>query len=167
MLLTVVNSRLESLKGGLVNPLQPLVFVLWNACTGHQKPACGKLCLGITAISRQLVPLSIPVNRGSGVSQRGKHSMNRLGVALVSLDLRSRHLTLGRVDEYITLLSLNRCLLTIAVCLVPFLEHSLCKLNDGTHLTPYRQRNDDAISYFVNSRSQTIFKLCSSPIFYP
>ena len=116
---------------------------------------------------KQLIPLSIPVNRGSGVSQRGKHSMNRLGVALVSLDLRSRHLTLGRVDEYITLLSLNRCLLTIAICLVPFLWHSLCKLNDGTHLTPYRQRNDDAISYFVNSRSQTIFKLCSYPIFYP
>ena len=28
MLLTVVNSRLESLKGGLVNPLQPLALIL-------------------------------------------------------------------------------------------------------------------------------------------
>ena len=68
--------------------------------------------------------------------------MHRLGVALVSL-------------------------LTIAVCLVPFLGHRLCKLNDGTYLTPYRQGNDDAVSCFVNSRSQTITKLGCYPIFYP
>ena len=167
MFFAIVYCWLVALERGLVNPLQALLLIDGYAGASHQEPACGKLCLGITAIRSQLIPLSIPVNRGSGVSQRGKHSMNRLGVALVSLDLRSRHLTLGRVDEYITLLSLNRCLLTIAICLVPFLWHSLCKLNDGTHLTPYRQRNDDAISYFVNSRSQTIFKLCSYPIFYP
>ena len=152
MLLTVVNSRLESLKGGLVNPLQPLALILGDSSACHQEPACSELCLSITTVGSKFIPLSIPVNRGSGVSQRGKHSMNRLGVALVSLDLRSRHLTLGRVDEYITLLSLNRCLLTIAISLVPFFGHSLCKLNDGTHLTPYRKGNDDAVSYFVNSR---------------
>ena len=167
MFLAIVNCRLITLEGGLVNPFQTFFLINGYACAGHQKPACGKLCLGITSICSQFIPLSIPVNRGSGVSQRGKHSMNRLGVALVSLDLRSRHLTLGRVDECITLLSLNRCLLTIAVCLVPFLGHSLCKLNDGTHFTPYRQGNDDAVSCFVNSRSQTITKLCSYPIFYP
>ena len=56
MLLTVVNSRLESLKGGLVNPLQPLALILGNACASHQKPARGKLCLGITAVGSKFIP---------------------------------------------------------------------------------------------------------------
>ena len=62
------------------------------------------------------------------VSHRGKHSVHRLGVALVSLDLWSRHLTLGRVDACINFLSLNRYLLTIAICLVPFLGHMILRL---------------------------------------
>ena len=35
----------------------------------------------------------------------------------------------------------------IAGCLVAFFGHNLCKLNDGTHLTLYRQGNNDAVSY--------------------
>ena len=54
MLLTIVDCGLIALEGGLVNPLQTLALVLWNACACHQKPACGKLCLGIAAIGRQL-----------------------------------------------------------------------------------------------------------------
>ena len=48
MLLTVVNSRLESLKGGLVNPLQPLALILGDSSACHQEPACSELCLSIT-----------------------------------------------------------------------------------------------------------------------
>ena len=58
MLFTVVDCGLIALESGLVNPLQALLFIDGNACTGHQKPACGKLCLGITAIGCQLVPES-------------------------------------------------------------------------------------------------------------
>ena len=58
MLLTIVDCGLIALEGGLVNPLQTLALVLWNACACHQKPACGKLCLGIAAIGRQLIPES-------------------------------------------------------------------------------------------------------------
>ena len=151
MLLAIVNCWLVALERGFMNPLQALALVLWYTCAGHQEPACGELCLGIAAIGRQLIPLSIPVNRGSGVSQRGKHSMNRLSVALVSLDLRSRHLTLGRVDEYITLLSLNRCLLTIAISLVSFLGHSFL-LND-LHDTGQSQISTDTISLHLPALS--------------
>ena len=31
-----------------------------------------------------------------------------------------------------------------------FQYHYLCKLNDGTHLTLYRQGNDDAVSYLIS-----------------
>ena len=48
-----------------------------------------------------------------------------------------------------------------------FQYHYLCKLNDGTHLTLYRQGNNDAVSYFVYSRNQTITKFGSYSIFYP
>ena len=44
---------------------------------------------------------------------------------------------------------------------------SFIELNDSTHFTPYRQGNDDAVSCFVNSRSQTITKFGCYPIFYP
>ena len=56
MLLAIVYCWLIALEGGLVNPLQPFLFIDRYACAGHQKPACGKLCLGITAIGRQLIP---------------------------------------------------------------------------------------------------------------
>ena len=56
MLLTVVNSRLESLKGGLVNPLQPFALILGNTRASHQKPACGKLCMGIATIGSKFIP---------------------------------------------------------------------------------------------------------------
>ena len=48
MLLAIVYCWLIALEGGLVNPLQPFLFIDRYACAGHQKPACGKLCLGIT-----------------------------------------------------------------------------------------------------------------------
>ena len=38
-------------------------------------------------------------------------------------------------------------MIEIAGCLVTFFGHNLCKLNDGTHLTLYRQGNNDAVSY--------------------
>ena len=50
MFLTIVNCRLIALEGGLMNPLQALLFIDGYACAGHQEPACGKLCLGIAAI---------------------------------------------------------------------------------------------------------------------
>ena len=43
---------------------------------------------------------------------------------------------------------------------------SFTELNDSTHFTPYRQGNDDAVSCFVNSRSQTIAKLGCYAIFH-
>ena len=58
MFLAIVNRRLIALEGGLVNPLQAFFLINGNACAGHQKPACGELCLGITAIGCQLVPES-------------------------------------------------------------------------------------------------------------
>ena len=56
MFLTIVDGRLIALECGLVNPLQTLALILRNACACHQKPACGKLCLGIAAIGCQLIP---------------------------------------------------------------------------------------------------------------
>ena len=56
MFLTIVDGRLIALERGLVNPLQPLALILWNSCASHQEPACGKLCLGVPAISCQLIP---------------------------------------------------------------------------------------------------------------
>ena len=56
MFLAVVDGGLESLKRCLVNPLQALALVLGHTRAGHQKPPCGKLCLGITAVGSQFVP---------------------------------------------------------------------------------------------------------------
>ena len=56
MFLTIVNRGLIALEGGLVNPLQAFLFIDGYACASHQKPARGELCLGITAIGRQLIP---------------------------------------------------------------------------------------------------------------
>ena len=56
ILLAVVNSGLIALERGLVNPLQALAFVFRNACTRHQEPACGELCLGIATVGCQLIP---------------------------------------------------------------------------------------------------------------
>ena len=56
MLLTVVNSRLESLKGGLVNPLQPLALILGDFSACHQEPACSELCLSITTVGSKFIP---------------------------------------------------------------------------------------------------------------
>lgn len=56
MLLAIVYSGLKSLKGGFVNPFQPLVLILGNACASHQKPACGKLCLGIATVGGKCIP---------------------------------------------------------------------------------------------------------------
>ena len=58
MLLAIVNSRLIALEGGLVYPLQALLLIDGYAGASHQEPACGKLCLGITAIRSQLIPKS-------------------------------------------------------------------------------------------------------------
>ena len=55
MFLTIVNRRLIALEGGLVNPFQAFLLIDGNACAGHQKPACGELCLSITAIGSQLI----------------------------------------------------------------------------------------------------------------
>ena len=49
----------------------------------------------------------------------------------------------------------------------PHSNLQLCKLNDGTYLTPDRQRDDDAASYLVNSWSQAIAKFGCYSIFYP
>jgi len=51
MFLAIVDGGLESLKGCFVNPLQALALIFGNARASHQKPASGKLCLGITTIS--------------------------------------------------------------------------------------------------------------------
>ena len=51
MFLAIVDGGLESLKGCLLNPLQALALILGNARASHQKPTCGKLCLGIATIS--------------------------------------------------------------------------------------------------------------------
>ena len=52
MLLAIVNCRLIALEGGLVNPFQAFLFIDGTACAGHQKPACGELCLSIASIGR-------------------------------------------------------------------------------------------------------------------
>ena len=66
MFLAIVNCWLIALEGGLVNPLQALLLIDGNARAGHQKPACGELCLGIAAIGSQLIPestlLQIPLH---------------------------------------------------------------------------------------------------------
>ena len=56
MLLTIVYCWLVALERSLVNPLQTLALILWNASSCHQEPACGKLCLGITTVGSQLIP---------------------------------------------------------------------------------------------------------------
>ena len=58
MFFAIVYCWLVALERGLMNPLQAFFLIDGNACAGHQKPACGKLCLGITAISR--LPCSVP-----------------------------------------------------------------------------------------------------------
>jgi len=58
VLLAIVNRGLIALEGSLVNPFQAFLFIDGNACAGYQEPACGKLCLGIAAIGRQLIPES-------------------------------------------------------------------------------------------------------------
>ena len=64
MFLTIVDGRLIALERGLVNPLQALALILWNACASHQEPASSELRLGITTIGCQFIPLSTPVKRG-------------------------------------------------------------------------------------------------------
>ena len=49
----------------------------------------------------------------------------------------------------------------------PHSNLQLCKLNDGTNLTPDRQGNNNTISYLVNSWSQAIAKFGCYSIFYP
>ena len=55
MLFTIVDGGPESLKGCLVNPLQPLALIFGNACASHQEPASGKLCLGIATVGGKLI----------------------------------------------------------------------------------------------------------------
>ena len=62
--LAVIDGWLVALEGGLVNPLQALALILWNACASHQEPASSELRLGITTIGCQFIPLSTPVKRG-------------------------------------------------------------------------------------------------------
>ena len=56
MFLAIVDGWLEPLKCCLVNPLQALALILGNTRASHQKPACGKLRLGIATISGKFVP---------------------------------------------------------------------------------------------------------------
>jgi hypothetical protein len=56
--LAIVDGWLVALEGGFVNPLQAFLLIEGNTIARHVKPADGKLCLGITAISRLLVPES-------------------------------------------------------------------------------------------------------------
>ena len=58
MFLAIVNCGLIALESGLVNPFQAFLLINGYSCAGHQKPACSKLCLSITAIGCQLIPES-------------------------------------------------------------------------------------------------------------
>ena len=85
MLLAIVNRWLVALERSLVNPLQAFALIFGNTCASHQEPACSKLCLGITSIGCQLIPLSVPIKWGSGVSKGAYIRFFAVIVCLVSL----------------------------------------------------------------------------------